>query len=316
MCVGSGSALLFMPWFLRTFQGSIMDNIGQQLRVVPEQLTPFAQQYNAIGNLSVYMALSGWLLLAVAIGVGLWRRQHGTLVLVVWCLLLFVAANPDWLRLPGSGVISNFALFIAIYIPAGAFIGDLFGRFAAHLRSRWLQALAAILVVALSLGSVRTRLNDVAIPQHTLVTRPDIRAMAWIQAHTPQDARFLVNSSFAYGGSYIVGSDAGWWVPLLAGRANTLPPLTYSMEQGPQPDYREWVNRLTRQLIDKGIDDPSTLTLLQERGITYVYIGERQGHTNYAGDVPLAAKKLLDSPHYRSVYHQDGVWIFEIATSV
>ena len=226
---------------------------------------------------------------------------------------MFIAANPDWLHLPGSGTISNFALFIAAYIPAGLLIGDLLGRLIVWLR-RWRGAsvLATLLVVAVGLGGTRARMRDVLPSQHAMVTRSDLRAQAWIRENVPENARFLINSFFAYGGRVIVGSDGGWWLSLLAERENTVPPLNYSLEQGPWPKYRDWVKALTGQIQGAQIDDPATLTLLQVRGITHVYIGQRQGRVNYTGPDVLDPEALLHSGQYQLVYHQDRVWIFEV----
>jgi len=147
---------------------------------------------------------------------------------------------------------------------------------------------------------------------HALVTRPDIRAAEWIQENTPQDARFLVNSFFAYDDTVIVGSDGGWWLPLLAQRQTTLPPLTYGSEGGPRPDYVQWINALTTEIQNKGIAHPDVLALLRERGVTHVYIGQRQGRVNYGGPYVLEPGQLLASPNFRLVYHQDRVWVFEV----
>jgi hypothetical protein len=146
----------------------------------------------------------------------------------------------------------------------------------------------------------------------TLVTRPDIQAAEWIQQNTPQDALFLVNSIFAYGDTLIVGSDGGWWLPLLARRQTTLPPINYSSESGPRPDYTPWVNALTTEIQNKGITHPDVLALLHARGVTYVYVGQRQGRVNYGGPYTLEPVQLLANPYFRPVYHQDRVWVFEI----
>ena len=153
-------------------------------------------------------------------------------------------------------------------------------------------------------------MGDLQVASHVLVTRPDVRAMTWIRGNTPEDARFLTNSFFAYGGSAVVGSDGGWWLPLLAERANTVPPLNYGTEQGPRPDYSEWVNDLVRQVQDAGVDDPATLAMLWERGVTHIYIGQRQGQVNYKGDAILNPQVLLDSAYWRVIYHEDRVWVF------
>lgn len=63
--------------------------------------------------------------------------------------------------------------------------------------------------MAVGIVGFRGRMGDVQVTPHAMVTQPDIRAMTWIRKHTPEEARFLVTSFFAYGGSVIVGSDVG-----------------------------------------------------------------------------------------------------------
>ncbi|MFQ6100904.1 MAG: DUF6541 family protein [Anaerolineae bacterium] len=310
--VGIGAVLFFLPWFIHIFEGRILHSFRQQLTTMPSQVSSFIRQYNTIGDLTRYMGPVGWLLLVVAAAVGLWQRRRGVLVMSLWWFLLLIATNPDWLQLPGSGAISNHALFMAAYIPAGVLIGGLLGREVSRLSWKGSGALVTLLVAVVGLGGARVRMGDVRVAQHAMVTRPDLRAMAWVRENTPEEARFLINSFFAYGGGVVVGSDGGWWLPLLAGRANTVPPLNYGTEQGPRPGYREWVNEPTRQIQEAGMDDPETLALLEERGITHVYIGQQQGRVNYSGPDVLDPGALLDSVHYRLVYHQDRVWVFEV----
>lgn len=310
---GIGSAVLFLPWFLHTFAGQITRSFAKQLSTPPESISTFTRQYNAIGDITAYMSPMMWMLFAVAIGSVLWRRRRGGLFISLWWFLLLIATNPGWLHLPGSGAISNFALFIGIYIPAGLLVGDALGEWIAQWdKSRWRAVLFAAVGCALGVSGFLMRMKDVQVAPHALVTRPDLRAMAWIREHTPADARFLVNSFFAYGGSAIVGSDGGWWLPLLAGRANTVPPLNYGTEQGPFPNYREWMNELTAQIQEKGIDHPETVAELRRRSIGYVYIGQQQGRVNYQGPGVLDPEVLLNSRPYRLVYHQDRVWVFEV----
>lgn len=311
--VGIGSAVLFLPWFLQTFAGQITRNFTRQLTTMPEKVSTFTRQYNAIGDITAYMPPAMWLFFLLATGIVLWRRRRGGLLVSLWWFLLFVATNPDWLSLPGAGAISNFALFIGVYIPAGLLIGHALGEWmAGWSEKRWWAIPLAAVVCAVAVMGVPARMKDLRVAQHALVTRPDLRAMAWIREHTPEDARFLINSFFAYGGSVVVGSDGGWWLPLLAGRANTVPPLNYGTEQGPFPGYREWVNELTVQVQEEGLNRSETIAQLQQRGINYVYIGQQQGRVNYSGPGTLDPQELLTSGHYRLVYHQDRVWVFEV----
>ncbi|MBU0702275.1 MAG: hypothetical protein KKC18_00215 [Chloroflexi bacterium] len=310
--VGVGAGLLFLPWFVHAFAGEIVYNLGQQLTTSPSQISAFGHQYNAIGDLTRYMGPEVWLLMIVAAAAGLWRRRRWVLLTSLWWFLLLVATNPAWLQLPGSGTISNYALFIAVYIPAGVLIGYLLAQGVHCLSWKGSNVLVILLLMGASLAGARMRMGDMSVSQHTMVTRPDLRAMEWIRENMPADAEFLINSFFAYGGGVIVGSDGGWWLPLLAERANTVPPLNYGIENEPRPGYREWINEPTRQIQEVGTDDQETLALLQERGITYVYVGQQQGRVNYNGPDVLDPEALLQSMHYRPVYHQDRTWVFEV----
>lgn len=311
--VGAGAGVLFLPWFAHIFTGKILRIFGHRLTTAPSQVSSFIQQYNAIGDLAFYMSPVWWLFLVVAVAVGLWRRRRGVLLMSLWWFLLLISANPNWLQLPGSGAISNYALFIAVYILAGVLIGGLLGWVMSRLRPwRWSGVLAALLVVGVGLGGARVRMGDMRVAQHAMVTRPDMRAMTWIRENVAEDARLLINSFFAYGGNAVVGSDGGWWLPLLAGRANTVPPLNYGTEQKLWLGYIGWVNEPTRLIQEWGTDSPAMLALLQEREITHIYIGQQHGRVNYTGPDVLVPNKLFHSTHYWPVYHQDRVWVFEV----
>jgi hypothetical protein len=174
--------------------------------------------------------------LPVALAWGLWRRERDFALVSLWWFLIFLAANPQWFQLPGSGVVSNFAVLIAAYIPvslllasAGYWAADA-ARFSSGIRNwkparivttrgpfvRWASVFILIILVGIALWGARMRVRDIQPAQFSLVTWPDMRAAAWIQENLPPEARFLVNSFFAYGGDVVVGADAGWWLPLLA----------------------------------------------------------------------------------------------------
>jgi hypothetical protein len=305
-----GGTLLFFPRFMQIWGGGILRNFGLQMSTKPAQISSFIQEYNAIGALSTYFAPMGWLLLAVAVAWGLWQRRREVSLISLWWFLLLIATNPDWLCLPGSGAISNFAIFIAAYIPSGVLIGYLVSQISMH----WKRSGDVLVVVVLSVGLLGSgaRLKDANVSQGTLVTRPDLRAMAWVRENTQPDAYFLINSFFAYGDSSVVGSDGGWWMPLLGGRDNSVPPLNYGTEEGPWPGYREWINVLTKQVQEHGVDSLSTLEMLRDHGVTHVYIGQRQGRVNYSGPHSLDPQAFLDHDAYRLIYHQDRVWIFKV----
>ena len=323
---GIGALFLFLPWFIHVYGGAIMDMFAANLGTPASQLSESDQQYNAIGNLTTYLPLLIWLILPLALAWGFWRRERAAAIVSLWWGLVVLFTNPQWLGLPGTGSISNFAIAIAAYIPAGLVLGGATGWLVNGLEGRcrdehpkigWLynqslrQAMLCGLALTIAILGGRQTISYVNIPAHALVTRPDLRAAAWIQENTPPEARFLVNSFRAYSGSAVVGSDAGWWLPLLAQRQTTLPPLSYGLEVEPWPGYRKYVSGMTILIEEQGVLHPDSIAALQERDVSYVYIGQQQGRVNYYGPAVLDPNQLLSSDHFKLVYRQDRVWIFE-----
>lgn len=312
-CIGAGIAIVCLPWLLRTFEGNLPLLAERRLTTLPSQLGSFARAYNAVGPLDSYLSPGWWLTSVVGLGLGLWQRRRGVLLTGLSYSLLLVAANLDWLSLPGSGIITNFDVLIAAYLPAALLTGFLGVQLLPALTSRkWLAVAAAAALAGLSAWGAYARLGDLHPDRHALVTYPDVRAAEWIRKHTPADAHFAINSFRAYGGSLVVGSDAGWWLPILASRQTTVPPLTYGTELPADSAYRQQVLSLGIAIQERGLHDLDTLDLARRQGITHVYLGQRQGSVNSSGAGVIEPGKLVQSPHFQPVYHQDRVWVFEI----
>ncbi|HHX44923.1 MAG TPA: hypothetical protein GX714_13195 [Chloroflexi bacterium] len=310
--LGGGALLLTLPWHLRVLTGKISAVVWDQVVASTGPHPVMLSDLGAVAaNVSAYLPVAVWLALPLAVGWGLWRRGRVAAVVALWWFGAFLLVNPQLLHLPGAGTITNFALFIALYIPAAVLLGAALGWGVVAWKTRVAPVVAALVVLGGGAWGATQRLAQPNPAAHALVTRPDVRAAQWIARNTPDDARFLVNSFFAYEGSSVVGSDAGWWLPLLAGRATTLPPLTYVSEEGPRPAYRLWVNGLTAALQGVRLDDAELLAALREHGVTHVYIGQRQGRVNYSGPDVLDPARLADSALFRPIYHQDRVWVFE-----
>jgi hypothetical protein len=315
VAVTAGAALIFFPWFAHLVGGSILGNLASQITRSVDSTPTWIQGYNSIDGWLRYLPLMMWLLLPLGLAWGFWHKRQGVVLFVLWGVLLLLSANPQWLRLPGEGAINNFAIFIAAYIPvgilAGSALGWLFGARPLVSRLPYVLALAA-LALAAGIANLADRTGDISPAQYALVTQPDLRAAAWIQANVSRDARFLVNSFSAYGDSLFVGSDGGWWIPLLAHRQTMLPPITYGVERGPRPDYGEWINSLPVMIRARGIAAPEAIAMLGERGITHVFIGQLRGRVNYDGPDVLAPDRLAADRHFRAIYHEDRVWIFQV----
>lgn len=307
--------LLYLPWFFRVYGGKLFEGFIRGITTSPSVMSNYTREYNAIGYLSGYLPLPIWVIFILCIAWALWRRDKGVLFIVGWWITVVLMANPNWIGLPGAGLLSNFAVFIAMYIPASLVIGTAFTWLMNPLISRQpvvADALGILLVMVAILFTARSRLSDVQPDSHAMATRQDITAMEWIRENTPPESRILVNSFFAYGGSTIVGSDGGWWIPYFTARKISVPPMPYVSEKGPFADYVTYVNSLRQMIEEKGYTHPQVIAELKARGYQYAYIGDKQGRVNYTGLVIMKPKIMIDSGYYEAVYHKGNVWILRI----
>ncbi len=244
---------------------------------------------------------NGILLLCALLGLvwGLYRRNLRVLFLSLWVGLVYLVADPRiaGLALDRGTVVAAFWLPVAIGV--GYFVAWM-DRFL----SRWTQASAAGLLGALILLVIGANaLVHVLDPNSIFVEPSDAVAMEWIQENTPQDAYFFVNTvTFDFGSSnYVIGGDAGFWIPALARRRAITAPMTYSIERADRPDFGEQL--VTFHRVSSELTSPSGLQLLAREGITHVYLGQRGGI--------ISPSSLQESPAFRLVYQQDEVYIFQ-----
>lgn len=316
--MGIGAFGLFLPWFLHVYGARIMAILNSQLTTLASAISTGLEQYNSIGEIVAYLPGWAWLALFVVTVVGLLLRKRDVIFIAVWWLIVLLAANPALLGLPGTGILSNFAVFIAAYIPASTLLGAAVGWISNITSSHWpavvkpMTVALTLIIVATALIGSKQRITDVRSTQFALATRPDLHAAAWIRDNTPEDAGFVVNYFFSYLDQLIVGSDGGWWLPLLTERQTNLPPLSYGIEDSSGDAYLEWTNELAREIKERGITNPDILNSLLEGGFEYIYIGQRQGTVNNPDPIVLDPEVLQANPHFQAVYQRDRVWIFKI----
>jgi hypothetical protein len=313
--LGGLALLVISPWIANVVSSRLAQ---QQLSIATQgdKRDLYRTDYSRFRNIRNIMPVQ----MLGAIGVGfifsLVRKRTLAFFIGLWVGALFFLANPDLLTLPGKGVVDNFAVLISLYIPASIMVGYGVISVVQYGRLYWQRTPWAVglLVIGVSLWAARVHIHMVDPAAFMLVTSTDEQAMAWIEANTPPDARFLINGVFVYGGSGVVGSDAGWWIPLLAGRENTIPPLTYVSEMPFSPDYPRQVHSLMAELQDSDLSTTEGLALLKENRITHIYIGQREGRVWNPGAPLLSVETLFAAPYYEPVYHEDQVWIFEVRT--
>jgi hypothetical protein len=132
----------------------------------------------------------------------------------------------------------------------------------------------------------------------------DIAAANWIRASAAPTARFLVNASVQqWQPDFVVPTDAGYWLPILAARSTTLLPRVYPAERGASAAE---IDRMEQVALASAADPgaPATLQLLHDAGVTHLYIGARGG--------PIDERKVAESRAYRRVYQAGGVSIYEL----
>jgi len=306
--------LLFLPWGVHTFSAKIPE-LGKYLFLHGHQSTFHSEDYNAIGDPYLYVSRG---LLALSLGGfashSLRKRSAGW-VLLAWVAGLLLLANPYVLRLPGTGVVNNFAVFISFYIPVGMLAGSFLGEVAAWLGHRWRGSIPVLIAVAsLAAGwGAFLRVRDLQVG-NALVTQPDMEAMGWIRGNVPVGAKFLVNGFTAYGGTLVVGSDAGWWIPLLTGRQNTIPPLLYGTEAPVDPQYREMVLEDLLYLEQVTPTSADGICYLRNRGVTHVYVGEMDGRVGTPPPEPLLeVNEMQAGPAFEVLYSKGKVRIFRLS---
>ena len=302
---------LSFPWIWRLGSGYLVEILTEFSRV--HKSTTAISQLDVLLNFDFFIPASLLIASLAGMALGLLRRQAWVLFLAAWVALLFLAANPNWLGLPGAatvsnfeGVLNNFTVLLSLYMPASILCGYLGSTLIKVLpeRSPWLRGvvIASVLLI-LVVSGLKSSLT-ILDAKHVLVTRPDLQAMQWIEKHTGKESIFLANSFFAYDEHVIVGSDAGWWLPLLAHRQNTVPPITYGHEAAYEPDYISRVNGLARYVASSDLGASETVETLKRVGISHIFIGQQGGY--------LSWEKLQASELYELAYHKDRVWIFEI----
>jgi hypothetical protein len=222
-----------------------------------------------------------WAMAAIGVIVALVRRSQRALIVVAWFGALWAIAALQPYVVNAEILFVPFVVLLG-FSPTAPLVGEL-ARVVYHQTCEVLGDLSLIWVgigLLVSLLGAREMLSIVN-PTTILFTRADERAMTWLQANTPNDARLLVNS-FAWYPSYYVPSDGGSWIPFTTNRAIAF--------------------------ADNAIAPEALARWIDARRITHIYIGRRAG--------VLRARDFADAPErYTLVYEEEGVriWMYSVA---
>jgi hypothetical protein len=308
--IGATAILLLLPLAFRLAGGQLAHGLGGGMtRTAP--VSGVLQDYQSWLSIQFYVTKPLLVGAALALLLGLVRRSWMVVAVGFWVLILAALPAGRLIRLPGANYMQTFAILIALYIPTSLLIGWLAGEVGTLLgRSGGRHALALIIVAIAVCGAVgQARIVERG---RILVTRPDVRAMDWIRENTPEDSLFLVEGYF-YGGFSATGSDAGWWIPILAGRDTNMPPQYALLSEVPiEPGYSKAVVDLVVQLGKVSPGAADGIRLLCDWGFTHVYIGQQQGEVGHEATRLFSEQDLAAGSAFRQVYKQDRVSIYAL----
>ena len=321
------SAVWVMPWLIRL--------LGHPLKLssVLPTVTEWSTTYDVIGD--VFFFMPPWALVAAGIGVvimGLSQFMRAMMVLI-WIGICWVFASVKFLHLPVGLTIESFFLQSTAYViliplaaVALAWIGEigfvLISRATAgqnvplgRRRANWGRPLpteresqALVLrpsvlptMVALFLGLTIALSTNQAVapdPSYRLMYDSDIKAVEWLGENIGERDKVLAMSELATGGLTIVGTDAGWWLPLM-GISNQLPPVVYLTERLTATQSK-WIQRMATDHKQSRPLDPDQWL---EEGFEYLYVGVANRWKNIRTARPI-----------RLVYNRGGVRIYDLRT--
>ena len=299
------AALLTLPWLINLARALL------PLATLPSRMQG-APSYN-VAPYDLIMIGHNRELIILSIGGLLWgfyKRERAVILTALWVVIAVLITNPTILGFPSTWLVNNASLAISLFVPLAILGGYFLASFLQPPIPNLKQLMLAIVIALVALWGAWGLLS-VVNPGTVLATRDDVAAMDWIRGHLPPDAVFLINVRHWQGGTY-VGTDGGYWIPLLTGRDTILPPAIYIYGSA---EYVEGINNLAEAVVaiesfDEVEEDfPRTRQLLDDSGVTHVYIGARGGSIT---PQMLGNSQVARSPYYRPVYSNGAVWIFQL----
>ena len=292
--------ILASRWYWRVFRYSVsVMNVGINF---PEQ--GMVLDTDQIGYLRYILgpeAAYGLIILAMA---GLvwslfradWRR------FAIWSLIAATLTAPLGLQIMGFrndhfGLI----LFAPICILSAACLVWLMQWLASkcsHSRLIWL----ALILIALIAAGLGAQANQDAINDSTvLVTVDDIDALKWIETHTPEDARFFVNTT-GWGFGLYRGMDGGGWILPYTGRWSLAPTIfyPYGADKNTNATWTDWAKRAS-MVTTCGTD---FWELVEEANLNYVYVSQ--------GPTGIQAQILVGCEGIRKLFDNGSVSIWSV----
>lgn len=292
--IGTASVVLIAPWALRLWNAHHQTIVGtyawQPLRFPWDLATGGDDRWALLGA-------------AIALFVAAIINRRLAFLVITWCGLLIVLANPATFHLPFAVYLNDDSLAIALFFLAAPLCGWLIDEIrrrvmGAHQANRFVQWSFAGLVFVAGLTQA-PHLVTVVNPCCVLVEPADVGAFAWIRTHTPPNARFIIGTN-PWAPNVSIGSDAGYWLPVLSERWTDLPPFFYATAP---PDQVNAVNQRVQRARDLANHPAALAEFARSIHAQYVFVGVRGSEFD--------PRRLVESGRFRTVY-RDGAWVLEV----
>jgi hypothetical protein len=293
------SIVFVLPWFIPTLRSTVLPSLNAPVAGPTGPFQDFSWPYltSAFGKQALVLAGLGLLWSLI-------KERSIAFIIILWVLMLFLLANLDVLKLPGSGLITNISVEIILFIPisilSGYFIDQLLKNWRDLIPNLFITPSYVLLFILFGFIAYLGSKQLVAIlnPITLLSRQADLPAIEWLTDHIPENETIVINP-FAWGYGLYAGNDGGYWIEPLSGRLTVPPPVLYGLGSG----SRE-INQLSQEIISS-CNNPSVLRdLLISYNLRYIFTGARGG--------VIPPEKLASSGLFDPLYHQDGVWILSI----
>jgi hypothetical protein len=300
-------ALLALPWVWRTLVYSV-GSISLEV-TLPVELggSGISTSYATYLWALLGPQRNHWLLLLGALGLLLMliRPSKGTDVVErlfwVWSLLVVLGCLPLGINLaPFQPHHMVMVVFLPVVLASGHLLVAAGEAVSLVTRRAWPGWAAACLALALLTAWGARTTRNIINPVTLLADAADRQALEWVQANTPVEARFFINTT-PWQGSVYRGVDGGWWILPLTGRQTLLPPVVYSWGEF---DYVNQINdwaSLANQIKSCSVE---FWKLVADARLDYIYIHQQKGS--------LQPEGLAGCPRLKVVYQQQGVWIYRV----
>jgi hypothetical protein len=280
--IGASTLVLLAPWLANVMGSSLSDSMrGATSLEQAAVLQGILVDYSVWADYLDYVPAGILVLAAASLVVSLAYRRLEVAGVFAWLALVSAVRAAVLINLPGANMMQSFAVIISLYLfssLAAAWIAGWAMEWFIKRRYWILYSLGIAILLGLALTGANVQRKILNPRSFAIVTWPDLRAMAWVRASLPPDAVFLVEGFRIYEGRSAVGSDAGWWIPLLTVRHNTMPPQYALLNERPsEPGYSRQVVELVEKLETHSPADPLLKNDICHRGISHVYVGQLQG---------------------------------------